>query len=153
MEAKVVSVIIRKGADPDTVRKLVEARIPEAIVQAVRADAAANGFFVEMIAAQTLRAKGTQNLLAKKPEVDLLLRLAGTAQISRAIKQIGAKKGRSFLLVIAGPERGLASLSMKELGGSELEKHDLSSDELDRIEQAALLNALRSRSPVSASLC
>ena len=143
MNAKVVSVIIRGGADPDSVRKFVEAKVPGSIVQVVRADAATNGFFVEMIAAQTLSANGTQNLLAKKPEVDLLLRLAGTTQISRAIEQMGAKKGKPFLLVIAGPGRGLASLSVKELGGSELEKQDLSSDELDRIEQAALLNALR----------
>ena len=144
MEAQVVSIIVRGGADPDSVRKIVEARLPGSIVQAVRADAATNGFFVEMIAAQTLRANGTQNLLAKKPEVDLLLRLAGTTQISKAIEQMGAKKGKPFLLVIAGPGRGLAGLSVKELGGSELERRELSSDELDRIEQAALLNALKS---------
>jgi tRNA threonylcarbamoyladenosine modification (KEOPS) complex Cgi121 subunit len=98
---------------------------------------------VEMIAAQTLCANGTKNLLAKKPEVDLLLRMAGTTQISRAIEQMGAKKGEPFLLVIAGPDKGLDSLSAKELGGSELEKRELSSDELDRIERAALLNALK----------
>lgn len=143
MNAKVVSAIVGGGADPDSVRKAVEARVPGSIVQVVRADAATNGFFVEMIAAQTLSANGTQNLLAKKPEVDLLLRLAGTTQISRAIEQMGAKKGKPFLLVIAGSGRGLTSLSVKELGGSELEKQDLSSDELDRIEQAALLNALK----------
>ncbi|MGD0477974.1 MAG: KEOPS complex subunit Cgi121 [Nitrososphaerales archaeon] len=143
MEAKVVSIIVGGEADPDSVRKIVEAKVPGSIVQTVRADAATNGFFVEMIAAQTLRANETQNLLAKKPEVDLLLRLAGTTQISRAIEQMGAKKGKPFLLVIAGPRRGLASLSVKELGGAELEKRELSSDELDRIEQAALLNALK----------
>jgi tRNA threonylcarbamoyladenosine modification (KEOPS) complex Cgi121 subunit len=143
VEAKVVSIIVGGEADPDSVRKIVEAKVPGSIVQTVRADAATNGFFVEMIAAQTLRANETQNLLAKKPEVDLLLRLAGTTQISRAIEQMGAKKGKPFLLVIAGPRRGLASLSVKELGGAELEKRELSSDELDRIEQAALLNALK----------
>ena len=136
-----VSIIVSGGADPGSVRKIVEARLPGSIVQVVRADAATNGFFVEMIAAQTLRANGTQSLLAKKPEVDLLLRLAGTNQISRAIEQMGAKKGKPFLLVIAGHGRGLAGLSAEELGGSELEKRELSSDELDRIEQAALLNA------------
>jgi tRNA threonylcarbamoyladenosine modification (KEOPS) complex Cgi121 subunit len=137
----VVSLIIRDGSDPDSARKTAQAKFPGSIVQAVRADATANGFFVEMIAAQTLRANGTQNLLAKKPEVDLLLRLAGTTQISRAIEQMGAKKGKPFLLVILGPSSGLASLSVRELGGSELERRELSSDELDRIEQAALLNA------------
>ena len=142
-EARVVSVVIRGEADPDSVRKIVNAKFPGSIVQAVREDAAINGFFVEMIATQTLRANGTKNLLAKKPEVDLLLRLAGTTQISRAIEQMGAKKGKPFLLVIVGPSSGLAGLSVRELGGSELERRELSSEELDRIEQAALLNAQR----------
>ena len=136
-----VSIIVRAGADPDSVRNTVEAKFPGSIVQAVRADAATNGFFVEMIAAQTLRANGTQNLLARRPEVDLLLRLAGTNQISKAIEQMGAKKGKPFLLVIAGADSRLAGLSAKELGGSELRRRELSSDELDRVEQAALLNA------------
>ncbi|MGD0395350.1 MAG: KEOPS complex subunit Cgi121 [Nitrososphaerales archaeon] len=140
MEAQVVSIVIRGGVDPGSVRKTVAAKLPGSIVQTVRADAATNGFFVEMIAAQTLSANGTQNLLAKKPEVDLLLRLAGTTQISRAIEQMGVKKGEPFLLVIAGPARGLDDLGAKELGGSELERRELSSDELNRIEQAALLN-------------
>ncbi|MGP8057962.1 MAG: KEOPS complex subunit Cgi121 [Nitrososphaerales archaeon] len=122
---------------------MVEAKLPESIVQTVSADAATNGFFVEMIAAQTLSANGTQSLLAKRPEVDLLLRLAGTTQIARAIEQTGAKKGEPFLLVIAGPATRLAGLSAKELGGSELESRELSSDELNRIEQAALLNGPR----------
>jgi tRNA threonylcarbamoyladenosine modification (KEOPS) complex Cgi121 subunit len=137
----VVSIIFGGEADPDSIRRTLEARFPGSIVQAVRADAATNAFFVEMIAAQTVRANGTENLLARRPEVDLLLRLAGTTQISRAIEQIGAKKGQQFLLVIAGPGSGLATLNVRELGGSELERRELSSEELDRIEQAALLNA------------
>jgi len=143
METRVVSIIVTGGADPDAVRKIVETKLPGSIAQAVRADAATNGFFVEMIAAQTLSANGTQNMLAKKPEVDLLLRLAGTTQISRAIEQMGVKKGKPFLLVIAGPGRTLANLNVEEFGGSELQKQELSPDELDRIERAALLNALR----------
>ena len=143
METKVISVIVEEEADPDSVKKTVQAKIRGSIVQTVRADAATNGFFVEMIAAQTLSANGTQNMLAKKPEIDLLLRLAGTTQISRAIEQIGAKKGKPFLLIIAGPESALAGLSAKELGGLELRKRKLSPDELEGIEQAALLNALK----------
>ena len=142
-EAKVVSFIIDGGPDPDSVKRTVKAKFPGSIVQVVRADAATNGFFVEMVAAQTLRANGTQSQLAKRREVELLLRLAGTTQISKAIEQMGAKIGEPFLLVIAGPDRGLVDLSLKELGGSELEKRELSSDELDRIERAALLNALK----------
>jgi tRNA threonylcarbamoyladenosine modification (KEOPS) complex Cgi121 subunit len=124
-------------------KERVRARFPGSIVQTVRADAATNGFFIEMIAAQTLQANGTPSLLAKKPEVDFLLRLAGTTQISRAIKQVGARKGEPFIVVIAGPRRRPGILEASQLGGKELEKQKLTPHELDRIERAALLNALR----------
>jgi tRNA threonylcarbamoyladenosine modification (KEOPS) complex Cgi121 subunit len=138
-----VSVVINRGTDPDSLKERVRARFPGSIVQTVRADAATNGFFIEMIAAQTLQANGTPSLLAKKPEVDLLLRLAGTTQISRAIEQVGARKGEPFIVVIAGPGRRPGSLEASQLGGKELEKRELTLHELDRIERAALLNVLR----------
>jgi tRNA threonylcarbamoyladenosine modification (KEOPS) complex Cgi121 subunit len=136
-----MSIIMKRGTDPDSVRRAVAAKVPGSIVQTVRGDAATNGFCIEMIAAQTLRANGTQNMLARRPEVDLLLRLAGTTQISRAIDQMGAKKGMPFLLVVAGPRKELDSLSLKDLGGVELGSRGLSYDELRIIERAALLNA------------
>ena len=142
MEPRVVSIIIKSGADPGYVRRTVAAKAPGSIVQTVRTDAITNGFYVEMIAAQTLRANGTPNLLARKPEVDLLLRLAGTTQISRAIEKLGARKGKPFLLVVAGPRKELARIVWKELGGRALAALDLSPDELQRIETAALLNVL-----------
>jgi len=143
LESQVVSVVVKAGADPDSVRKMVAAEAPGSVVQAVSTAAATNGYYVEMIAAQTLRAAGTPNLLARKPEVDLLLRLAGTTQISRAIERIGAKKGKPFLLVIAGPARRLARISWAEIGGREMVKRDLSPDELERMEVAALLNVAK----------
>ncbi|MGP8125160.1 MAG: KEOPS complex subunit Cgi121 [Nitrososphaerales archaeon] len=143
MEPRVVSVVVEAGADPDLVKRLVAAKVPGSLVQAVSAAAASNGSYVEMIAAQTLRADGTPSLLARKPEVDLLLRLAGTTQISRAIERIGAKKGKPFLLVVAGSARRLSRMSWAELGGKELAKRDLSLDELDMIEMAALLNVVK----------
>lgn len=110
------------------------------VVQAAKAGSATNEFFVEMIAAQTLRAETSGSLLAKKPEIDFLLRLAGTTQIARAIKELGAEEGGPFLLVAAGPR---AVHAPPELAGSELPRLDLSSAELERIERAALLNARR----------
>ena len=144
MDPPVLSIVVKAGADPDYVKRRAIALAPGSIVQTVSADAASNGFLVEMIAAQTLRAKGTPSQLAKRPEVDLLLRLAGTTQISRAIEQIGARKGRPFLLVIAGPSRRIANLGAEALGGSELGRRKLSPGELDRVEKAALLNTQKS---------
>jgi len=124
-------------------RKRVASKIPRCLVQTVRMETATNGLFVEMIAAQTLRAWGTLNQLAKKPEVDLLLRLAGTSQISRAIERVGARKGEPYLLVMAGPKHSLARIPWKGQAPSRLQKRALSESELEKIEAAALLNAER----------
>jgi len=141
MNQRVLSVIIGRGPDPSTIRQSVAAKYPNSIVQTLSVEAATNRFYIEMIAAQTLSANETPSLLARKPEVDLLLRFAGTTQISRAIRQMGARKGKEFILVIAGPSRELANLSGEDLGGRELGVGSLSQKELDRIETAALLNA------------
>jgi len=143
VELRVVSVAFKGEADLEQVKRTAAAKVPNSMVQAVRAGGITNGALVEMIAAQTIRADGTTNLLARKPEVDLLLRLAGTTQISRAIEQLGARKGEPFLLVIVGRAKKLDSLSWGELGGVELEKRDLTAAELERIEAAALLNVAK----------
>lgn len=113
---------------------------PGSIVQTASADSAQNEFFLEMLAAQTIRAGSVGSLLSKKPEMDFLLRLAGTTQISRAIEQYGSTKGDPFLLVIAGSREIKSSTSLK---ARELPRRKLSKKELDRIEVAALLSALR----------
>src|SRR5712692_7683142 len=125
---------------PDEVRLELASLNPGSIVQTGNAKSAENEFFVEMLAAQTLRAGSVGSLLAKKPEMDFLLRLAGTTQISKAIKQYGSTKGVPFLLVVAGPREIRESRSFKAM---ELPRRKLSKKELDRIEGAALLSALR----------
>ncbi|MDG7007356.1 MAG: hypothetical protein JRN06_03815 [Nitrososphaerota archaeon] len=109
------------------------------VVQTAAEGAATNEFFVEMLAAQTLRAAESGTLLANSPEMDFLLRLAGTTQITRAIREKGSAKGKPFLLVVAGrtiPESG-------PVLGQELPRHGLSKGELQRVEKAALLSARR----------
>lgn len=113
---------------------------PDSLVQAASAGAAANELFVELLAAQTLQAESSGGLLANKPEMDLLLRLAGTTQISRAIKEAGARPGERFVLVVAG--RGAVRVPTG-LDGTELRRRELTDSELGRIESAALLNARR----------
>ena len=107
-------------------------------MQAMKRGLVANEVFVELLAAQTLQAESSGGLLAKKPEIDFLLRLAGTTQISRAIKEAGAKSGEKFVLVIAGRStiRVAPEIDMKELP-----RRELTASELRGIEKAALLNA------------
>lgn len=133
---------VGRSTDPASVRKAVSRGRSGLVVQGVKLAAASNEFFVEMIAAQTLRASRTSNLLAKKPEIDLLLRLAGTTQISAAIAELGVRKGEPFLVIVAG-DKELVAKVRGQTGWVRLPRRDLTKGELKRIERAALLNATR----------
>jgi tRNA threonylcarbamoyladenosine modification (KEOPS) complex Cgi121 subunit len=124
-------------SDPDRCGREAKKWNPSALVQAVDAKAAVNGAFVEMLAAQTFSAKAGGVLLARKPEIDLLLRLSGTTQISEAIRRHGARKGEPFLLVVARPEREVEG---RWPGVRRLPRRRLTREEFDRVEVAALLN-------------
>jgi len=131
-----------RASDPRSMREEISSENPRLVVQAVGASAASNESYVEMIAAQTLRASSTGGLLARKPEIDIVLRLAGTTQIAAAIAKMGAKKGKPFLLVIAGESKPMGNLKIPA-AWARLPRKGLSKEELGRIEDAALLNARR----------
>jgi tRNA threonylcarbamoyladenosine modification (KEOPS) complex Cgi121 subunit len=122
--------------NPEALKLKLSLANPGSLVQSARGRSAVNEFFVEMLAAQTIRAEDSGGLLAKKPEIDLLLRLAGTNQISTAIKEKGARNGEAFLLICAGRS---APKSPKGLQAKELPRRELSRTELARVEKAALL--------------
>ena len=125
---------------PAEVRRALASVNPGAVVQTMKPGKESNEFFLEMLAAQTLLAESSGALLAKKAEVDLLLRFARTTQISTAISRFGSKEGRSFLAVAAGKRK----ISVPEdLARYELQRKELSAPELERIESAALLDARR----------
>ena len=129
-----------RGASPaDFKRRLADAN-PGSMVQATKGGLAGNEVFVELLAAQTLQAESSGGLLANKPEIDFLLRLAGTTQISRAIREAGAKSGDQFILVVAGRS---TIRRLSGIDGKELPRLELTASELGRIEKAALLNAAR----------
>ena len=129
-----------RRASPEESRRLLAAANPGSMVQAVRAGLARNERLVELLAAQTLQAGSSGGLLANKQEIDFLLRLAGTTQISRAIRDAGARKGEQFALVVAGEN---AVRLPTGLDAKELRTRKLSDAELKKIERAALLNAKR----------
>ena len=129
----------REASSQDLKRRLADAN-PGSMVQAAKEELLRNESFVELLAAQTLQAESSGGLLANKPEIDFLLRLAGTTQISRAIRDAGAKSGDQFVLVVAG--RSVVRRP-SGFGGKELPRLGLTDSELARIEKAALLNAER----------
>jgi tRNA threonylcarbamoyladenosine modification (KEOPS) complex Cgi121 subunit len=127
-------------AKPNEIRQKLSAMNPRFMVQAARLTPGTNAFFLEMLAAQTLQAESSGSLLAKKPEIDFLLRLAGTTQIAVSIKDAGAREGEAFVVIVAG--RSEVNVGTQPVG-RELPRRKLSRAELDRIERGALLNARR----------
>jgi tRNA threonylcarbamoyladenosine modification (KEOPS) complex Cgi121 subunit len=129
-----------RGLNHEETRLALGSANPGALVQTVKSTASRNERFIEMIAAQTLQAASSGSLLAKRQEIDFMLRLAGTTQISRAIKGQGVKGDAPFLVVVASrtPVKGT-----RDLEKTELPRRELSAADLIRVEKAALLNAKR----------
>ncbi len=117
-------------------------RHPTLIVQLVTLKEIPGSQTINMIGQQTLRAMKTGALLAAKPEVDLLLRLAGTTQIALAIEEAGYRARGAMLLVAAGSARGVSGLR-KELVGNPtyeiVERGGMDEKGLAMVERAALL--------------
>lgn len=129
-----------EGASPADSKRLLADANPGSIVQTAKGGLARNERLVELLAAQTLQAEASGALLANKPEIDLLLRMAGTTQISRAIRDAGAKPGDPFLAIVVGKR---ALRRPPRFKGTELPKRELDGFELGMVEKAALLNASR----------
>ena len=140
MKVKVVC-YVAKG-DPEAVREAATREAHGLLVQVADSRSASNEFFVEMLAAQTTRAATSGNLIANKPAIDLLLRLAGTTQISTAISKAGAKKGEPLLVILAGESSQVTKVRVPP-GWKRVPRRKLTAAEKDRIEEAALLNAIR----------
>ena len=58
----------------------------------------------------SLNAQKNQILLSKKTETDILLRFAGTTQISYGIKTVGRKTKKDFVIIALGKKIGLNKL-------------------------------------------
>ena len=85
--------LVPPGKDAEELKKAVSRSLPSVLVQAASSKVAQNERLVELLAWQTWSAKSSDSLLAKTPEMDLLLRLSGTTQISDAIRDAGAGEG------------------------------------------------------------
>ncbi len=134
-----------KSASPEAELARLRKENPQLIIQLARFPQTPNVRAIEMIAAQTLRARETDALIAERPEVDLLLRLAGTSQISEAIGSAGYKAGGKLYMVAAGSEADISRLRRDlSASGKGAEYAILSTEDLDdngrqMVEAAALL--------------
>ena len=90
----------------DNLRK----KFPKLILQAITVNHILNKSHVQKILTISFAAQTNQTLLSKKIETDILMRFAGTTQISQAIKKVGIKPKKNFILIAIGSTHQLEKL-------------------------------------------
>jgi tRNA threonylcarbamoyladenosine modification (KEOPS) complex Cgi121 subunit len=136
--------------DPEAVEDLLATlrkENPGAIIQVFSASRAPSAAAVELIAAQTLAAADSESTLAERPELDLLLRLAGTRQIGDAFRRAGYKSSGKRLYMVAASEgtgatlRRLKKRAFRDRRFAPVAKRAPRREDLELVEKAALLAA------------
>jgi len=80
----------------------IRKKFPKLTIQSISSNYILNKSHAKKIIMISLEAKRSNTLLSKKLETDILLRFAGTTQISQAIYDVGHKKGQNFILIAIG---------------------------------------------------
>lgn len=75
---------------------------PQALLQAISSNFILSKTHAKKIISISIYAKKHNTLLSKKLETDILLRFAGTTQISDAIKNVGISKKQNFFIIAIG---------------------------------------------------
>lgn len=88
-------------------------KFPKLIIQAISSDFILNKSHAQKIISLSQLARKDQNLLSKKIETDILLRFAGTTQISDAINLAGIKEDNDFVLIGIGNKTILDKLFLE----------------------------------------
>ncbi len=144
MKLAVACFVLPADADAQAVKRRVHGILPAALVQVVNSAALKNEALAELIAWQSRSARDAGCLLAKTQEMDFLLRVSGTTQISRALGESGAKSREENVLVLAGDSRDLNARLLRSLGLTRrLSRREPTAEEFDRVERAAMLNAAK----------
>jgi tRNA threonylcarbamoyladenosine modification (KEOPS) complex Cgi121 subunit len=129
--------------DPKALRDRIASASRDLFVQVVSSGAIDSEELCAMILAQTDAAASRLCLLARRPEMDFLLRVAGTTQISEAVKIAGAKSGKECVLVLSGQADKVTFAEKLLPPGSARLGHRMKECDMDRVERAALLDAAR----------
>lgn len=136
------------GGEAEKLLGDLRSAFPRLIVQLLSLPDKPNSKRIKMIASQTIRSIQKGTLLAGKPEVDIMLRLAGTTQISKAISNLGYTGSGSRVIVAMGARSDLKRFEKyaarnperyRKTTGTKLMKADL-----EAVERAALLSGARS---------
>lgn len=88
----------------------LRAKYPKLLIQAISNTFILGPSHFVKIVSISLEAQKNKSLLSKKFETDLLLRFAGTTQISKAINDLGIKQDKGFFLICIGNKSDLESV-------------------------------------------
>jgi molybdopterin converting factor small subunit/tRNA threonylcarbamoyladenosine modification (KEOPS) complex Cgi121 subunit len=102
----------------DSLRK----KFPNLIIQGILSQYILNKTHAKKIISISLAAKKNHTLLSKKIETDIIMRFAGTTQISQAIETIGIKLEKNFVIIAIGNQSTIKKLreNLKEFLNPEL---------------------------------
>ncbi|MFQ5920836.1 MAG: KEOPS complex subunit Cgi121 [Nitrososphaerales archaeon] len=87
--------------DSDSFLKEIRALKRGVAVQVLDANFVAGKEHILEVLKQSLHARRTGTMLSRRIEIDLLMRVACTNQISRALENVGIKEGLNDLLIVA----------------------------------------------------
>ena len=127
----------------------IRKKFPKLIIQAISSNYILNKSHVKKIIMLSLEAKRKNILLSKKIETDILLRFAGTTQISQAIHNVGSKKNQNFVIIAIGKKPYL-DLLFDEITNS-LTKKPLKKND-DFLKRYFQISQKQLKSPYSVSL-
>jgi len=97
----------RGGGDPTEELKAFREAAQGASVQTLDSRSVAGKKHILLALKQTVELARTSQLLAERPEVDFLLRIGGTRQISQAVRTTGARPGSESVVVIFGSKEAV----------------------------------------------
>ena len=108
---EVFSLSANKNMDTEYLDNLRK-QFPKLTLQAISKNFILNKSHIQKILFISIHAKKQNIMLSKKIETDILMRFAGTNQISQAIKQIGLNKKNSFFVIAFGHKSSLDKLHL-----------------------------------------
>ena len=85
-------------------------KFPNLVLQGISSDYILSKTHAKKIIAISLGSKKNHTLLSKKLETDIIMRFAGTTQISYALEKIGIKKTKNFFIIAIGRKNLLNEL-------------------------------------------
>ena len=85
-------------------------KFPNLVLQGISSDYILSKTHAKKIIAISLGSKKNNTLLSKKLETDIIMRFAGTTQISYALERIGIKRTKIFFIIAIGRKLSLNAL-------------------------------------------